>query len=73
MGTLVNDWFVGVTKDNLSRYYILTLILLITRFLPLTIIKLMVPTNEAVNEVQNGFLQDHLDLRETYNGPPRNL
>lgn len=46
-GNYVNT-FVGVTKEDMSNYPILTLIVLLTNMIPLVLIPFMVPSNEQV-------------------------
>lgn len=56
IGTLINDVFVGVTRENLNDYYVLMIILIIVKFYPLFLIGCLIPTNEAVDEVQQKYL-----------------
>ena len=50
-GTFINDNFVGVTKNRLGKYYILTLIQLASKFFPLFLINCLLPTVQEVNDL----------------------
>jgi hypothetical protein len=45
IGVFLNETFVHVKNNQLDRYYILTTIGLFGTFLPILLIKLLVPTN----------------------------
>ena len=50
VGTWVNDQFVGVTRDDLSKYYILCLIGLITGLIPLFFLH-WIPTKASIADL----------------------
>ena len=50
IGSLINEWFVGVTKDDLSKFWVLITINFVCSFLPLFFLWL-VPTKQQVNEL----------------------
>ena len=51
-GSVVNDLFVGVTRDSLDRYYILNIILMVLKTVPLILVYRLVPKNEEVAALQ---------------------
>lgn len=55
-GTIINDLFVKVTKENLDDFWILMTIQLVSKFYPLLIINCLVPTNKEVDELQDKYL-----------------
>jgi hypothetical protein len=44
-GTWVNDKFVGITNDNIDKYWILAIIETVGKLVPLLYIYCLVPTN----------------------------
>lgn len=58
LGTVINDLFVKVTKENLDNFWILMTIQLVSKFYPLLIINCLVPTNKEVNDLQYQYLKE---------------
>lgn len=56
VGTVINDLFVGVTKEKIDKFWILMVIQLLSKFYPLFLINRLVPTNAEVNELQDKYL-----------------
>ena len=52
IGTKINEWFVGVTSEDLSKYKILVLISFITSFIPFTYLW-MIPLKEDIKKLQD--------------------
>lgn len=57
IGSWINDTFVGVTSLSLDKYYILTIIGLCGKFLPLFMITLLIPLNSDVDILQQKYLK----------------
>ena len=52
IGTKINEWFVGVTSEDLSKYKTLVLISFITSFIPFAYLW-MVPLKEDIKKLQD--------------------
>ena len=58
VGTLVNDAFVGVTKDDLSKFWLLASIGFAMSFIPLLFLKL-IPTKQEVEDLSKRILESN--------------
>jgi hypothetical protein len=50
VGSKINDLFIGVTSEDLSRFKILCFITMITSFIPFTFLKL-IPLKEEIKQI----------------------
>jgi hypothetical protein len=51
-GALINESFIGVSKDDLSNYWICLIISTLVTLIPMTYIYWLVPTNEECEQVE---------------------
>ena len=58
VGTLVNDAFVGVTKDDLSKFWLLASIGFAMSFIPLIFLRL-IPTKQEVDNLSKRIMESN--------------
>ena len=63
VGTWINDTFVGVKEDDLSKYWVLVTIQYVCCFLPLLLLWL-IPTRKQIEELQDVIKQGQEEVKE---------
>lgn len=64
IGVLINDMFVGCSRENIQLYWVLMAIQLASRFIPFVYISQLVPRVQDVNALQQKYLDQQEYLKK---------